>query len=62
MKLLIITGRAMRVYELGKALITLRDTRGIPIKTERPWHILPDDEAKEIARDLLKTGLYEREA
>jgi len=61
-KLLINTGKALRIYELGKALITLRANKGVPIKTERPWHILPDDEAKEIARNLLKTGLYEREA
>lgn len=56
MKLVWCDGRTLEVRDLGPVLYTLR-AGTVPIKLNG-YEILEDDQARDLLRELLATGLY----
>lgn len=59
MKLVYSTGKVLQVYDLASPLVTLRAIE-VPIRYNG-YHILDDDKAREVLRELLRTGLYHKD-
>lgn len=60
MKLFIGNGRTLDVRDVGPVMIQLSARKnGPPIKLNG-HHLMSDDEARDVLRDLLSTGLYDR--
>jgi hypothetical protein len=55
-KLLHSDGRTLEIRDVGPPIMRLR-AGTVPLKLNG-WHIKDDDEARDIIRELLATGLY----
>ena len=61
MKLFVGTGKLLEVRDAGPVLIALRASSGGPPIKEHGLRLLEDDAARERVRELLASGMYERD-
>lgn len=52
-------GRALTVMDVGPVLMTVSSIKGGPPIKHNGWKILEDDEARELVRELLRSGCYQ---
>jgi hypothetical protein len=59
MKLLISSGRELTIRDVGDKVLMEFHAGRVPLMPHG-WHLLEDDDARVLVRDILDSGLYER--